>query len=250
MSFVVSQPLFRAWLRLVDLQSDGACFWPRARTSADERRKSVNGIADGSFGARSCGHPSGECRIARELCSSAFPEAAGSSHHCDLHPLRLVRLLRRHATRHRRRGTRHRNSAAGAALATVALLIAIRFVRNGSGTLLATLSLYRFFWALPTRYHTFFHDYESLQYIGVLPVLALLALQEVHKRLGEGCIRHLGGLCTGAIRSFERSNEQHQQRLESHKYSGSHTCRLRRHPQPRASRQGGCRAPAGSLAGR
>lgn len=35
--------------------------------------------------------------------------------------------------------------ALGAALATAALLIAIRFVRNGSGTLLATLSLYGFF---------------------------------------------------------------------------------------------------------
>lgn len=72
-----------------------------------------------------------------------------------------------------------------------ALLIATRFARNGSGTLLATMALWGFSWALPMRYNTFFHDFESLHYIGIPLVLALLLLGEVHKRLDEGCIRLL-----------------------------------------------------------
>ena len=69
-----------------------------------------------------------------------------------------------------------------------ALLIAIRFARHGNATLLATVALYGFFWALPMRGNVFFHDFESLHYVGIPLVLALLALREVHKRLGERCI--------------------------------------------------------------
>lgn len=74
---------------------------------------------------------------------------------------------------------------------SVALLTAIRFARNGNGTLLATMVLWNFSWALPMRYNTFFHDFESSYYIGIPFVLSLLLLREVHKRLGEGWIRLL-----------------------------------------------------------
>ena len=87
-----------------------------------------------------------------------------------------------------------------------ALLLAIRVSRvgrAGSGTLLATVALYGFFWALPMRYNVFFHDFESLHYVGIPLVLALLALGEVHKRLGERCIV---GLAVGALVVFVLSS--------------------------------------------
>ena len=95
--------------------------------------------------------------------------------------------------------------ASGVAVAG-ALLIAIRFsraVRAGSGTLLATVALYGFFWALPMRHYVFFHDSESLHYVGIPLVLALLALGEVHRRLGERCII---GLAVGALVVFGLSS--------------------------------------------
>lgn len=98
----------------------------------------------------------------------------------------------------------------GVALGAVvsgALLIAVRFARDGCGTLLAAMALYGFLWALPMRYHVFFHDFESVHYVGIPFVLALLALREVHERLGERCsvVLAIGALVVFGLSSAQMS---------------------------------------------
>lgn len=103
------------------------------------------------------------------------------------------------------------------------LLIATRFAHDGGarcgtasrprsrgrhracGRLLATMALYGFFWALPMCYSVFFHDFESLHYVGIPLVLALLALREIHKRLGERCVVVLA---VSALAVFGLSSER------------------------------------------
>ena len=67
--------------------------------------------------------------------------------------------------------------------ATGACLVGLVFVRHR--ILFATLALSGFFWALPLRRNTVFHDFESVFYIGISLVVFSLVLLYVNKMLGH-----------------------------------------------------------------
>ena len=64
--------------------------------------------------------------------------------------------------------------------ALAACAIGLAFTRRKM--LWATLALYGFFWALPLRYQVVFHDFESIQYIGIPLALFALALMWLTRR--------------------------------------------------------------------
>ena len=85
--------------------------------------------------------------------------------------------------------------------ASGALLIGLRLVRHK--ILLATLVLYGFCWGLSMRYHTAFHDFESVHYIGIPLVLFSLVLLFIRKRWGD---RVVVGLAVAALVVFGLSS--------------------------------------------
>ena len=71
--------------------------------------------------------------------------------------------------------------------------------------LLATLALSGFCWALPMRYNTAFHDFESVFYIGVPLVLFAMGLSGLHRLFGD---RLIAGLSAAALLVFVLSSFQ------------------------------------------
>ena len=67
--------------------------------------------------------------------------------------------------------------------ATGVCLVGLAFVRHR--ILFATLALSGFFWTLPLRHSTAFHDFESVFHVGVLLVVFSLALLYANKMLGN-----------------------------------------------------------------
>ena len=84
-------------------------------------------------------------------------------------------------------------------VAVIGLLFARRKI------LLATLVLSGFFWALPMRHNTAFHDFESVFYIGVPLVLFSMALSRLPRLFGD---RLLVGLSAAALLVFVLSSYQ------------------------------------------
>ena len=81
---------------------------------------------------------------------------------------------------------RNAGVAAMGVFATCVCLIGLAFARQKA--LLATLALSGFFWTIPMRQQTYFHNYEAIAYTGVPLVLFALALLGTRRLGGERVI--------------------------------------------------------------
>ena len=84
-----------------------------------------------------------------------------------------------------------------------ALFAALPLVRHK--VLLATLALFGFVWALALRYQVFYHDFESIYYIGVPLVAFALLLMAIRKWFGKRVVfgAAIGAALTLALSSFQ-----------------------------------------------
>ena len=92
---------------------------------------------------------------------------------------------------------RNAGVAAMGVLATCACLIGLAFARQKA--MLATLALSGFFWAIPMRQQTYFHNYEAVAYTGVPLVLFALALLGTRRLGGERVIALLAAFALTAF---------------------------------------------------
>lgn len=91
----------------------------------------------------------------------------------------------------------------GAVIGVGALMIDLRHVRHK--TLLFTLALFGFCWALLARQQVAFHDFEAMYYIGIPLALFALILMFMRKRLGN---RLIVGFAVAALAIFGTSSYQ------------------------------------------